>query len=251
MKPLAPAWLAKSAAVARTLRFAELKHEAAARTVSAIWNDILSAVPVPTPTWKLNACEAVCVQPKVQPLPTNSGAPAHWAWRTSLSICVLSCLISSKMAARSSTPKVSLAAWVALVFILVRMSLMLFRCPSATVMRDLASAMLASTCPRPLALKSNLVAMVRPAASSAAELMRLPVDRRSWATPSLLLMFCSELRDCSAAMLVAMRVKSAMVITSVQSWWGYPYPQTWDSCRVGTRMTYLSRLPIDTSSVRS
>ncbi|MCY1307460.1 hypothetical protein D9M70_573850 [compost metagenome] len=87
---------------------------------------------------------------------------------------------SDLMAVRSAVALVSFALWVARSFMRWRMSVTSLNAPSAVCSMEMASPVLrvATSMPRDWALRR--VAICRPAASSAAELMRRPVPRRCW-----------------------------------------------------------------------
>jgi hypothetical protein len=63
-----------------------------------------------------------------------------------------------------------------------------------------------------------LVAMVNPAGSSAAELMRLPVESRDWDKPNFLFTDCNAHNEFSAPIFDAIRVTSALATANLHVW---------------------------------
>ena len=116
-----------------------------------------------------------------------------------------SALIWVWIAPRSSAPSESLPAWMAFSFIVCKMSIVDPSAPSATVSMDLASPMLESAWAWPRVVAVSLLEIVNPAESSAAELIRLPVARRSWRIPISFEVLLSEFSDSAAWVLVLMR----------------------------------------------
>ncbi len=145
-------------------------------------------------------------------VPSINGVPFHSVSSTILSISVRSSSICFLIASRSATPSASFAACSDLSLTTRSMSLILVRPASATESKFLASPMLSSATPRPRLFALNLVAIVRPAGSSAASLILLPVARRNWWIPSFVLTLLRALSEFKPAMFDAIRVISACAI---------------------------------------
>ncbi len=130
------------------------------------------------PIWKLTAAASLVV---------NRFSPAYLVLLKMLVISLANSSNSDCREVRSSAELVSFAAWVARSFIRCRMSVVSLNAPSAVCSREMASPVLrmATSMPRDWALRR--VAICRPAASSAALLMRRPVPRRCWLVPRALL----------------------------------------------------------------
>ncbi|MNR32204.1 hypothetical protein D3C85_1497690 [compost metagenome] len=99
----------------------------------------------------------------------------------------VSSFISVPMARRSSALAVPLAPWVARSFMRWTILVISSMAPSAVCIMETASWALRMPTFWPLDWACRRVAICRPAASSAAELMRRPVPRRCMAVPSILL----------------------------------------------------------------
>ena len=158
----------------------------------------------PAPIWNLN-----CTFPAValvEAVPENKLRLFHVACKVSRVICLAIAASSALIDVRSAVPSESSDPWVAFVFICVRISTILLKCPSATDIKFLAEPMLLSACPKPAALDSNFLAMEKPAASSAALLIRLPVASRSWAVAILVPILFNDFRAFNALMLVLILV---------------------------------------------
>jgi hypothetical protein len=110
-------------------------------------------------------------------------------------------------------PALAEAAWVASSFILSRMPSIWLAEPSATCSRALPSTAFLDATVKDLTFTRSLLAMARPAASSAARLMRKPLDSFSM----LLFRLFSVPSNCRCALIAATLVlmRSAIVESSL------------------------------------
>ncbi|MNJ53455.1 hypothetical protein D3C77_488410 [compost metagenome] len=130
------------------------------------------------PVWKLTAASNLLLSAsRVAP---NNFWPLNLVFSKMLFSSLPSSPYSACIAARSASPFVPLAAWVARSFMRCRMLVTSSSALSAVCSRDDASATLRMATSMPRLCASRRVATCRPAASSAAPLMRKPVPRRCW-----------------------------------------------------------------------
>ncbi len=141
-------------------------------------NDRVSALLAPI--WKVIAAVNL-------PAAANSASPAYLVLVMMLVNSLPNSSYSGCSAVRSSVLLVSFAAWVARSFMRCMISVISLNAPSAVCNSETAPPVLriATSMPRDCAFKR--VAICKPAASSAAELIRTPVPRRCWLVPRALL----------------------------------------------------------------
>ncbi len=112
-----------------------------------------------------------------------------------------------------------LPAWMAFSLMVWRMSIVVPSEPSATVSMDLASPMFESAWAWPRALAVSLFEIVKPAESSDAELMRLPVERRSWRVLISSAVLLSDDSAIAACVFVLMRKDMAVPVEGGGWFW--------------------------------
>ena len=187
--------------------------------------DRAAVAPVPRSVARAEPMPNLMVSPARLPVcsrmflaePSRSLMPLKLVRVATLSISDRSCTTSAWSAARSSPVIVPLAPWTASSRMRCSMLVTSPIALSAVCARLMPSLALRMATPRPRTSEVIRVAMARPAASSLAELMRLPVDRRSIAALRLVCAMRWPVWAVSADRLVLMTVI------------GFPSPLGWQA----------------------
>ena len=167
--PLVYDWETSSIPLASVVRLPETFSARVSSLVAPIWKDT-SASNLP-----------------LVPSLLNSFSPAKLLFSMILLSSLPSSLYSACIALRSASLLVPLADWVARSFMRCMISVISLSAPSAVCSSEEASLTLRRATAMPLVCAFMRVAICRPAASSAAELMRRPVPRRCWLVARALL----------------------------------------------------------------
>lgn len=190
-----------------TFASAELEPDA----VKTFWDTSVEATPIsklPTPWVKFTRNVFVGLSPVWIEIPVYvpsiSFLPLKVVSSTISSISSVSWSISVFIALRSADPSVSLADCVTFSLMVIRMSLMFSRPPSAMDNTFLAVPILSTAVDRPRERANRRWDMTNPAGSSATSLMRSPVAR-----------FYCTFADCRAADLSAERALNAAIFVYI------------------------------------
>ena len=167
--PLVYDWETSSIPLASVVRLPETFSARVSSLVAPIWKDT-SAPNLP-----------------LVPSLLNSFSPAKLLFSMILLSSLPSSLYSACIDLRSASLLVPLADWVARSFMRCMISVISLSAPSAVCSSEEASLTLRRATAMPLVCAFMRVAICRPAASSAAELMRRPVPRRCWLVARALL----------------------------------------------------------------
>ena len=130
-------------------------------------------------------------------------------------ISAVNWLISVEMAFRSAEPSVSLAAWVTFPLMVMRISLIFSRPPSAMARTFLAVPTLFRAVDSPRERARRRVEMTKPAGSSDTSLIRKPVASFNCDRSSRALIDFNEPRAFKAAMFVLIRVESPIAMRNL------------------------------------